>query len=355
MPDAVAIIGASGYTGAELLRLLRAHAHLDIAGLYARRAAGSTLAEVFPQFAGTADGARAIGGFDADAVAAAARIAFCALPHGQSARAVAALRERGLVVVDLSADFRLRDADVYAAWYGSEADPVHPSPALLADAVYGLPELHREALVGAELIAAPGCYPTSALLAAAPLLGAGLISADGLIIDSKSGASGAGRSPGQGTHLPEAGEGVRAYKVAGAHRHTVEIEQEFGLLAGADVRVTFTPHLLPMSRGILSCVYAKPSDESRTAGDYQSALETAYADEPFVTVLPSGSLPDTVHVRGSNRAHVAVAYDDRAHRVVALCAIDNLVKGAAGQAIQALNISRGWDERTGLEAGAVFP
>jgi len=349
----VAVVGASGYTGAELLRLLVGHPELRLAGLYARRAAGSSLASVFAQFTGviSAD----IEAFDPDRVAAEAQVAFCALPHGQSARAVAALRERGVMVVDLSADFRLDDAAVYATWYGSEQEPEHPCPALLDDAVYGLPELHRDRIRGTELCAAPGCYPTGSLLAVAPLVRVGLVCADRLIIDAKSGVSGAGRSPKLGFHFPEVGEGVRAYQVAGAHRHTVEIEQELGKLAGAPVKLTFTPNLVPMSRGIATCVYAEPVDGGRSAADYRAALVEAYADEPFVSVLPEGELPATSHVRGSNRAHVNVAYDERTARVIALSAIDNLNKGSSGQAIQCLNLMRGWDETLGLTGAPVFP
>ncbi len=351
--EPVAIVGASGYTGAELLRLLLAHPRVRIASLSARRAAGSGLGDVFPQFLGRLD--LPIDDFDPDRVAAAARVVFCALPHGDSARAVAALRERDLLVLDLSADFRLHDAAEWAAWYGSDHDREHPAAALLGEAVYGLPELHREALRGARLIACPGCYPTSAILAIAPLLRAHLVAADGLVVDAKSGASGAGRTPGQSTHLAEAAEGVRAYKVAGTHRHTAEMEQELSAVAGASLRLTFTPHLLPMSRGILSCVYAAPADPARPAADYQRALEQAYAGEPFVTVLPPGRLPDTAHVRGSNRAHVAVAYDARARRVLAMSAIDNLTKGASGQAVQCMNLALGWDERLGVDGTATFP
>jgi N-acetyl-gamma-glutamyl-phosphate reductase len=282
-------------------------------------------------------------------------VAFCALPHGDSARAVEALRARDLLVIDLSADFRLHDAGDWAAWYGSAQEREHPAPALLAEAVYGLPELHREQLRRARLIAGPGCYPTAAILAAAPLLRAGLISADGLVVDAKSGASGAGRTPGPSTHLPEAAEGVRPYKVAGSHRHTAEMEQELSAVAGVPLRLIFTPHLLPMSRGILSCVYATPTDPARPAADYQQALEAAYAGEPFVTVLPPGRLPDTAHVRASNRAHVAVAWDARARRVLAMSAIDNLTKGASGQAIQCMNLALGWDETLGLGGVGAFP
>jgi N-acetyl-gamma-glutamyl-phosphate reductase len=366
------VVGASGYTGAELIRLLIHHPRARIAGLYAGRNAGARLGDIFPQFQGVFDSE--VAAFEPERVAEVAELAFTALPHGHSAHAVAALRERGVRVIDLSADFRLRDASEHAAWYGSPSDspsgspsdspsgglsgdhaPAHPALALLGQAVYGLPERYRQAIAGADLVACPGCYPTAAILAVAPLLERGLVAARGIIIDAKSGASGAGRSPALATHLPEAAEGVRAYKIAGAHRHTPEIEQELGAAAGAPVRVVFTPHLLPMSRGILSCVYAAPTDPHRDPRAYHDAVRRAYQDEPFVTVLAPGALPDTAHVRASNRAHVAIAYDARAERVLALAAIDNLVKGASGQAVQCMNIMCGWDETAGLGAAPVFP
>lgn len=344
----VAIVGGSGYTGAELLRILLRHPRVEVAAVCARRSAGERLADVFPHLAGVVD--RTVEPFDAAEVAARAEVALCALPHGASAPIVAALRERGVAVVDLSADFRLRDPAAYAEWYGP-----HPHPELIGGAVYGLPERYRDRLRGAALIAAPGCYPTSALLAIAPLLAAGLVRGDDLIVDAKSGASGAGREPGLATHLPEAGEGIRAYKVGGAHRHIPEIEQELAAIAGGAPRIVFTPHLVPMSRGIFTCVYAVPTERDRPEADYRAAVDAAYAAEPFITVLPAGRVPDTAHVRGSNRAHVNVCVDRRAGRVLAMCAIDNLGKGASGQAVQCLNAARGWPETDGLDAPPVFP
>lgn len=349
----IAIVGVSGYTGAELLRLLLLHPRIEIASISAGRAAGSALSEVFPQFAGRLS--MPVEAFDASAIEANAKFVFTALPHAQSAPIVAQLREKGLPVVDLSADFRLHEQEVYNEWYGSEAQPTHPCASLLEEAVYGLPELHRDAIASASLVAAPGCYPTGAILAAAPFLKSGLIEVSGLIVDSKSGVSGAGRNPSAGAHFPEVGEGMRAYKIAGTHRHTPEMEQEMSALASAEVRLTFTPHLAPMSRGILSCVYATPTDPSLPPEAYQDALESFYASEQFVTVLPQSALPDTSHVRASNRAHVAVRYDVRAKRVVIVSAIDNLTKGSSGQAVQCMNLMCGWHEATGLETVGVFP
>jgi N-acetyl-gamma-glutamyl-phosphate reductase len=346
----VAVIGASGYTGAELLRILAEHPQAHVVAAVAKTKAGESLARVFPQFAGTPTGALPLEAFDADAIARRARVAFSALPHGESAPTVAALLERGLTVIDLSADFRLRDPATYATWYHA-----HPAPNLLPQAVYGLPERHRARLVGAGLVAAPGCYPTATILAIAPLLDARLVSPEAIVVDAKSGVSGVGRTPGLAYHFPEAAEGIRAYKIAGTHRHTPEIEQELSLAAATDVRLTFTPHLVPMSRGILSCVYALPTDPARTLSAYHEALVARYEGEPFVTVLPPGESPDTAFVRGSNRAHVSVAYDARARRVIAMAAIDNLVKGASGQAVQCMNLALGLPETAGLGGFALFP
>ncbi len=351
----VAIVGASGYTGAELVRLILEHPHAKITALAAKTRAGEPLARVFPQFAGRSPGELLLEEFVAESIARRARVAFCALPHGESAPAVAALVEQGVTVIDLSADFRLHDEAAYASWYGTASHPHHPALQLLGQAVYGLPERHREKLVGAGLVAAPGCYPTATILAIAPLLDARLVSPVGLIVDAKSGVTGAGRAPSSTTHFSEIGEGIRPYKVAGSHRHTPEMEQELSLAAGADVRLTFTPHLVPMSRGILACVYATPTDPTRPAAAYHEALVARYEGEPFVTVLPPGHLPDTAFVRGSNRAHVAVAYDARVKRVIAMCAIDNLVKGASGQAVQCMNLALGLPEPAGLGGVALFP
>lgn len=348
-PLRVAVVGAAGYTGVELLRLLLEHPHARIVAVYGRSRVGESIAEIFPSLAGRLE--LALRALDVDELADSADVAFLSLPHGESAPVAHALAERGVLVCDLSADLRLRDARVHTEWYGG-ADADSP---LRARAVYGLPERHRAELATARVIAVPGCYPTATILAIAPLLARGLVSPDGLIVDAKSGVSGAGRTPALAAHFPEAGEGLRPYKVAGTHRHTPEIEQELALAAGRELRLTFTPHLAPMSRGILACVYATPTSPTRAAAEYQAALVEAYADEPFVVVLPPGQLPDTAAVRGSNRAHVAVALDARAGRVLAIAAIDNLVKGAAGQAIQCMNLARGLPERAGLDGAALFP
>ena len=339
----VAIVGASGYTGAELVRLVLGHPRLQLGGVFARRSAGQKLAETFPQFAGRID--LTLQPYSAAAVEA--EVALLALPHSDSAEVAAELVARGLHVLDLSADFRLHSLAVYEQWYGK-----HAAPELLPQAKYGLVERHRKELPGARLVAVPGCYPTATLLPLLPLLERELISPDGILVDAKSGVSGAGRAPGASTHYPEVEGGVRAYKV-NAHRHTPEIEQELQLACGRELAITFVPHLLPMSRGILSTGYAMPTDPTRQAAVYQAALKDAYRDEPFVTV--GDTPPDTAFVRGSNRVHVAAFYDARARRVIAMGAIDNLIKGAAGQALQCLNVVMGWPETEGLEAIGLFP
>lgn len=349
----VGIIGAAGYTGSELVRFVDAHPHLELVYVAARENAGKTLAEVLPNTEGVAGlgdlTLESVEVEDAAQLAGRIDVAFTALPHAASARLGGALLDAGVQVVDLSADFRLRDVRTYEAWYGE-----HPRPDCLPQAVYGCPELHRAELPGARLIAGPGCYPTSAVLPLAPLLSAGLISADQpLIVDGKSGVSGAGRKPAPAYHLPEAAEGLRPYKVAGTHRHTPEIEQELSRAAGAEVKVTFTPQLAPMIRGILTTTYAR-IQPGVTADQCRAAAREMYA-QGLVTVLPEGRLPDTLWVRGSARAHVAYAVDERTGIVIAMGAIDNLARGASAQAIQALNVARGWPDDAGLPHIAQFP
>jgi N-acetyl-gamma-glutamyl-phosphate reductase len=343
----VAVVGATGYTGAELLRLLQGHPAAQVVAITGHGKAGQRIAGVLPSFHGTLAGE--VAATDPDAIAASAEAAFCALPHGASAPIVRKLRERGLVVFDLSADFRLKDVAVYREWYGE-----HEAPELLSGAVYGLCELEREALRSADLVAVPGCYPTSAALAIAPLVKAGLLDLDSLVVDAKSGASGAGRGLSESTHFAQLSEGVRAYKVAGRHRHTPEIEQTLSKLAGRAVRLTFTPHLVPMIRGILATVYARLASDvgAERCTELARAL---YEGSPSVTVLDPGVDPDTQWVRGSNRCFVSYSVDQRTGRVIAQAAIDNLVKGASGQALQCFNLRFGLAEGLGLEAVGLFP
>lgn len=346
-PIRAVVVGGTGYTGAELVRLALGHPSLELSAIIGNTTAGDPIHDVLPSLHGVMDGA--VQPFDPDAIATEAEVAFCALPHAASAEAVSALRERGMPVLDLSADFRFDDLSVYEAWYGK-----HPVPERLSEAVYGLVELHRDAIRAADLIAVPGCYPTASTLALAPLIEGGLIERDGIVVDAKSGVSGAGRGLSGSTHFPEVGEGVRAYKV-GAHRHGPEIEQELSRLAGQPVRITFVPHLVPMSRGILATCYARPAAENVTPDACTEAARALYAGSPSVYVLDAGAHPDTLWVRGSNRVHLAYAQDPSTGTVVAMSAIDNLVKGASGQAIQCLNVRFGLDEGAGLQATAQWP
>lgn len=339
-----AILGASGYTGAELVRLLSRHPSAEIAALTADRRAGASLASVFPHLAGVAlpDLVR-IEEVDFDAI----DVAFCALPHGATHEVVAGLPER-VKVVDLSPDFRLFDTDVYGEWYGE-----HKAPDLQPSAVYGLTELMRVAVAGARLIANPGCYPTASILPLAPLLDAGLIGTDGIIIDAKSGVSGAGRAAREATLYGEVAEGIHAYGIA-SHRHVPEIEQELTRAAGTAITVNFTPHLMPMSRGILSTLYVTLANGA-DADDLRATLDARYRDEAFVTVLPAGAAPATRHVRGSNFCLMSVFADRLPGRAIIVSVIDNLVKGASGQAIQNMNLMFGLPETAGLDQQPLFP
>jgi N-acetyl-gamma-glutamyl-phosphate reductase len=344
----VAVVGATGYTGAELLRLLLAHPHVEVTAVVGHGKAGEPIARVLPSFAGVLRGE--VEPFDPDAVAAKAQVAFLGLPHGAAAAVARELRARGVIVLDLSADFRLRDPAVHAQWYGP-----HHAPELVASAVYGLPELHREALRTADLVAVPGCYPTASVLALAPLLRARLVALRGIVIDAKSGVSGAGRTPGARTHFAETTEGLRAYASAGQHRHTPEIEQELSAVAGDPLRVVFTPHLVPMTRGILATAYAVATSDDVDARRCTEAARALYADSPTVVVLDPGSHPDTLWVRGSARCQVSYARDERTGTIVAQSVIDNLGKGAAGQAVQCLNVRMGWPEDAGLPVVGMWP
>jgi len=341
----IGILGASGYTGAELLRLLRYHPHVAIAALSADRQAGKPIGAVFPHLAGEdLPDLVTIGEVDWSAL----DLVFCGLPHGTTQEVIAGL-PRHLKVIDLSADFRLTDIATYAEWYGHE----HRAPELQREAVYGLTEIERERIRQARLIAVPGCYPTAAQLPLIPLLRAQLIDPDDIIIDAKSGVSGAGRAAREGSLFCEVSEGIQAYGVAG-HRHAPEIEQGLSLAAGRKLVVNFTPHLMPMNRGILSTIYVRLAPGA-TIGDLRAVLEGAYRDEPFVRMLPEGSLPATRHVRATNLCLIGLSRDRLANRAILVSAIDNLVKGASGQAIQNMNAMLGIPETTALEHRALFP
>ena len=343
------VLGASGYTGAELLRLLLRHPHAEIVLLTADRRAGQEMRSVFPQFS-PYPLPRLQGIADIDWKTASLDLAFCALPHGTTQKVIKALLEAApkTRVVDLSADFRLSDPAAYARWYGHG----HHAPELQKEAVYGLVEHYRDQIRTARLVANPGCYTTCAQLPLIPLLHARAIDPDEIVIDAKSGMTGAGRAAKEEMLFSEVAEGIHAYGV-GHHRHMAELDQEFSKAAGRDVVVTFTPHLIPMNRGILSTIYVRGVDASPDR--LHAILMGAYAHEPFVHVLPFGEMPQTRHVRGSNLTFIGLAKDRVAGRAIIGCALDNLTKGASGQALQNMNLMLGFPETLGLEQVALFP
>ncbi|MGE5547661.1 MAG: N-acetyl-gamma-glutamyl-phosphate reductase [Solirubrobacterales bacterium] len=341
----VAILGASGYTGAELVRLLARHPRFRIAALTGDRKAGQSMASVFPHLAALdLPDLVAIDQVDFAGIDA----VFCALPHGTTQEVIAGLPGH-VKTVDLSADFRLSELATYAQWYGHE----HKAPELQKEAVYGLTELAREQVKAARLVANPGCYPTASQLPLIPLLEVGAILAEDIIIDAKSGVSGAGRSAKEANLFTEVTEGIHAYGIA-SHRHAPEIEQGVSRAAGTPVVVNFTPHLMPMNRGILATIYVKLAGAAKAA-DLREILAARYAGEPFVKVLPAGIVPATRHVKGSNYCFMNV-FDDRVPgRAIITSVIDNLVKGASGQALHNLNLMFGVPETTGLDQQPLFP
>lgn len=336
----VAIFGASGYSGEELLRLLQRHPSANIAFVTSRQYADQPIGTVFPRFA---ESSLTFCQPDVSAIAPKVDVAFLALPHGLATEYAIPLLEAGVRVIDISADFRLRSPAKYAAYYG---DP-HPAPELLEQAVYGLPERYRDDLIGAQLVACPGCYPTSIILPLSPILAAGMVEPDTVIANSLSGVSGAGRKVDLPFIFPECNESVRPYKVTG-HRHLPEIEQELAIAAGVDeMNINFIPHLVPINRGIHSTIVANATGDlsAEAIGD---VLTAAYADEAFARVLPNGGLADTKHVSYTNVCEIGYAFDSHTGRVILSSAIDNLTKGASGQAVQCLNITCGFPETTGL-------
>jgi len=343
----IGILGASGYTGADAVRLLARHPNVEIAALTANTHAGKAMDDVFPHFF-MLDLPRLtewekVDWTTLDAV-------FCGLPHGTTQEIITAVIAANprMKVIDMSADFRLHDMDAYARWYGHE----HRAPQLQGEAVYGLTEFYRAKITAARLVACPGCYPTAALLALVPIAKGKLIDVDDIVIDAKSGITGAGRGLKQNTLFSEAGEGLSPYSI-GTHRHAPEIEQEIGIAAGSAVTVNFTPHLIPMSRGELCTSYVRLNGSS--ADDLRAALTEAYRDEPFVHVAKKGVLPQTQNVRGSNYVQIGVFADRIKNRAIVISVLDNLVKGSAGQAIQNMNLMLGFPETTGLEQIALFP
>ena len=335
------ILGASGYTGAELVRLLVTHPGMNIAALTADRKAGMAMSDVFPQFAHlNLPPLQAMQDVDLGAL----DLVFCCLPHGITQEVVSTL-PKSVKVVDLSADFRLEDASAYTKWYGG----AHKAPELQPEVAYGLPEVNRPAIAAARITANTGCYVATSLLPVLPLLSAGVIDPDEIIIDAKSGATGAGRAPKEGILFTEVSTGFHAYGVAG-HRHMAELDQEFSRAAGREVVCSFTPHLLPQNRGILATIYLKGQ-----ADTVQETLQDTYEHEPFVHVLPMGQTPQTRHVVGSNLCRIGVVADRRPGRVIVVSVLDNLMKGASGQAVQNANVMLGLPETMGLEAAPMFP
>ena len=350
MKARVGVLGASGYTGSECIRLLLRHPQVEIALLTADRKAGQQMRDVFPHFSPfPLPKLVPIDGLDWRALDL--DLAFCALPHATTQKVVKHILAEApqIKVVDLSADFRLADPAAYGRWYGGE----HHAPELQHEAVYGLVEVHRERIKSARLVANPGCYTTCAQLPLLPLIAARAIDLDEIVIDAKSGMTGAGRAAKENMLFSEVSEGFHAYGV-GHHRHMAELDQEFSAAAGREVIVTFTPHLVPMNRGILSTIYARALG-GRSAQDLHAILAKAYAGEPFVHVLPYGEMPQTRHVRGSNMTFIGITADRIKGRAILGSALDNLVKGASGQAVQNMNLMLGFPETTGLEQVALFP
>jgi N-acetyl-gamma-glutamyl-phosphate reductase len=347
----VGVVGASGYSGEELVRLLLSHPHAELGAITSRQYAGQALAETFPKFA---QNPRAktlhFSEPNAGSLAKHAQLVFLALPHGVAAEFAVPLLKHGCKVIDLSADFRVKSAAVYKEFYAHD----HPAPELLSKAVYGLPEIYRAEIRKARLIASPGCYPTSILLPVVPLLKAGLVKSSGIIADSLSGVSGAGRKAELDLLFVECNESVRPYGVP-KHRHLLEIEQELGVAAGEEVTIQFTPHLVPVNRGILTTLYLAPEKHfgdakgmRKLAEQIAACYHIAYRKEPFVRLLDDKTLPDTKNVMGTNMIEIAWRLDPRTGRLIVMSAADNLIKGASGQAVQSMNIMCGFPETAGL-------
>ena len=346
----IGILGASGYTGAELVRLLLRHPRVEIAVLTADRRAGQLMGDVFPQFA-PYDLPRLVTIDEVDWAKAKLDLVLCALPHATTQKVLKDLLAKApdIKVVDLSADFRLEDPAAYAKWYGHE----HHALELQKEAVYGLSEIYRRDIKRARLVANPGCYTTCAQLPLIPLLKAKAIESDEIVVDAKSGMTGAGRSAKEEMLFSEVSEGFHAYGV-GQHRHMSELDQEFSKAAGKEVVVSFTPHLAPMNRGIFSTIYVR-GRRGKIAQDLHDILVKQYEKEPFVYVLPFGKMPQSRHVRGSNMTFIGVAADRIAGRAIIISTLDNLTKGASGQAVQNMNIMLGFNEGTGIDQPAMFP
>ncbi len=341
------IIGATGYTGVELVRILSRHPEVRLESLTSQSYVGQSFEGVFPSSNNFAN--MLLEPQDAGALADRCDVIFTALPHGVSMEVVEEVTQKGKKVIDLGADYRFDRVDVYEEWYKLE----HKTPELTRQSIYGLPEIHRDKIRTAQLVGNPGCFPTSIILGLAPLLKSGLIDSTTIISDSKSGVSGGGRGLNQAFHYAECNENFKAYNI-GMHRHTPEIEQELSKLAGSDVTVSFTPHLVPMTRGILSTTYASLK-KSHSVEDLLELYSDFYKDEYFVRIHQKGQYPQTKWVYGSNFCDIGIAVDPRTNRIIVVSAIDNLVKGASGQAVQNMNIVFGLPEKTGLDFAPVFP
>ncbi|CDN42447.1 N-acetyl-gamma-glutamyl-phosphate reductase [Paenibacillus sp. P22] len=342
-----AIVGSTGYGGVELIRLLQAHPYAEVSSVISSSSAGTPIADGYPHLSDIFPGV--LDGVDPKEIKSKADVVFLAAPAGVASRMAPQLLEEGLKVIDLSGDFRLPQPDVYEHWYGKPA----ADPAYLEKAVFGLSEIYGEQVRGAELLSNPGCYPTATLLGAVPAIKAGWIDPSTLIVDAKSGVSGAGRGASLGTHYSELNENFKAYKV-NKHQHIPEIERVLSDAAGRDIVATFTTHLVPMTRGIMATMYASLA-EDRTEQEFIELYRQFYEGRPFVRIRPEGVLPATKEVSGSNYCDIGFAVDRRTGRVTIVSVIDNLVKGAAGQAIQNLNLMMGWEENAGLQFIPMYP
>ncbi len=344
----VGIVGASGYGGVQLVRLLLDHPHVEIVYIGGNSSAGKPFAELYPHLEYCFD--LDVEPIDVETIAARCQVVFLGLPNGLACDLAPALLDKGLKVLDLSADYRLENLDTYTAWYRKQRQDRE----VAAQAVYGLPELYRDRIQRSSLVGCPGCYCTASLLAIAPLLKQGLVDPETTIIDAKSGTSGAGRQAKVNALLAEASNSLGAYSVA-AHRHTPEIEQVASDLAGREVRVQFTPHLVPMVRGILATVYATLRDPGLVRDDLLTIYGAFYRNSPSVKILPHGVYPQTKWACGTNLCYIGIEVDSRTGRAIVLSAIDNLIKGQSGQAVQCLNLLMGWDEMLGLPQLAFYP
>lgn len=343
----VAVLGASGYAGGELIRLIKNHREIELTLVTSQQHAGKTLSEVFPHLH---DDKLVCVPLEIKKITDKAELFFLALPHKTSQEIAASLSDAGKIIIDLSADYRLKNVKVYEKWY----DTPHNYPDLLRKAVYGLPELYRDCIKQTRIVANPGCYPTSAILGLGPLIDKKNIDEDSIIIDSKSGISGAGRKPSLPLMYSEVNDSLRAYSIA-THRHTPEIEQALSKIASKRIKVSFTPHVIPMDRGILSTIYVPTDKKKMPLTRVRSIYEKFYHDEPFVRVLKDGQYPTTKAVRGTNYCDIGLFYDKRRGILIIVSVIDNLIKGASGQALQNMNIIYGFDEQTGLNTLSTYP